>query len=64
YETAIKINDHKINNIQKENVEYVATACPTCVMHIQDNLLQHRSGEKARFVVEFLADSLRKAGTI
>ncbi|BCL61101.1 hypothetical protein DGMP_17940 [Desulfomarina profundi] len=64
YETAIQINNHKIKNIQKEYVEYVATACPTCIMHIQDNLLQHHSGEKARFVVEILADSLRKAGTI
>jgi glycolate oxidase iron-sulfur subunit len=33
-------------------------------MHIQDNLLQHESHEKVRFVVELLADSLRAAKTI
>jgi glycolate oxidase iron-sulfur subunit len=33
-------------------------------MHIQDNLLQHESHEKMRFVVELLADSLRAAKTI
>ncbi len=59
YSTAIKINNHKVRNIQEAEVDYVATACPTCVMHIQDNLLQHRSPEKVRFVVEILADSLR-----
>ena len=64
YDTAIKINNHKVKNIQDAEVDYVATACPTCVMHIQDNLLQHRSGEKMRFVVEMLADSLRAGGTI
>ncbi|WP_051305252.1 (Fe-S)-binding protein [Desulfogranum mediterraneum] len=64
YDTAIKINNHKIKNVQAAEVDYLATACPTCVMHIQDNLLQHGSGEKARFVVEMLADSLRAAKTI
>jgi glycolate oxidase iron-sulfur subunit len=33
-------------------------------MHIQDNLLQHGSPEKVRFVVEILADSLRAAKTL
>jgi len=42
----------------------VATGCPTCVMHIADNLAQHESDEKVRFVVEILADSLRSAGRI
>ncbi len=64
YDTAIKINNHKVKNIQAAEVDYVATGCPTCVMHIQDNLLQHESGEKMRFVVEMLADSLRAAKTI
>lgn len=64
YDTSIKINNHKVNNIQAAEVDYVATACPTCVMHIQDNLLQHESGEKVRFVIEMLADSLRAAKTI
>ncbi len=64
YDTAIKINNHKVDNIQAAEVDYVATGCPTCVMHIQDNLLQHESGEKMRFVVEMLADSLRAAKTI
>lgn len=64
YDTSIKINNHKVENIQAAEVDYVATACPTCVMHIQDNLLQHESKEKARFVVEMLADSLRSGGTI
>ncbi len=64
YDTSIKINNHKVKNIQDANVDYVATACPTCVMHIQDNLLQHDSLEQAKFVVEILADSLRVAGTI
>lgn len=64
YDTSIKINNHKIENIQNAEVDYVATGCPTCVMHIQDNLLQHESNEKARFVVEMVADSLRANGTI
>ncbi len=64
YETAIKINNHKVKNIQDAGVDFVATACPTCVMHIQDNLLQHESPEKVRYVVEILADSLRAADTI
>ncbi|OGR19106.1 MAG: hypothetical protein A2X81_18420 [Desulfobacterales bacterium GWB2_56_26] len=64
YDTAIKINNHKVKNIKDAGVEYVATGCPTCVMHIQDNLQQHESGEKVRFVVEMLADSLRAGGKI
>ncbi len=64
YDTAIKINNHKVKNIQAANVDYVATGCPTCVMHIQDNLIQHESPEKVRFVVEMLADSLRERKTI
>jgi glycolate oxidase iron-sulfur subunit len=64
YDTAIKINNHKVQNIRRAEVDYVATACPTCVMHIQDNLLQHQAGEKVRFVIELLADSLRAGGTI
>jgi len=64
YDTAIKINNHKVKNIQEANVDYVATGCPTCVMHIQDNLIQHESPEKVRFVVEMLADSLRETKTI
>ena len=64
YDTAIKINNHKVHHIREAGVDLVATACPTCVMHIQDNLLQHDSPENVRFVVEILADSLRAAGTI
>lgn len=64
YDTAIKINNHKVKNIQAADVDYVATGCPTCVMHIQDNLIQHESPEKVRFVVEMLADSLRETKTI
>ena len=64
YDTSIKINNHKIKDIQEAQVEMVATACPTCVMHISDNLAQHESSEKVRFVVEILADSLRAAKTI
>ena len=64
YDTAIKINNHKVKNIQDAHVDYVATGCPTCVMHIQDNLIQHESPEKMRFVVEMLADSLRAKKTI
>ena len=64
YDTAIKINNHKVKNIQAAKVDYVATGCPTCVMHIQDNLIQHESPEKVKFVVEMLADSLREKKTI
>lgn len=64
YDTAIKINNHKVENIRGAEVDYVATGCPTCVMHIQDNLQQHHSQEKTRFVVEMLADSLRAGGTL
>lgn len=64
YDTSIKINNHKIEDIQEAGVDMVATACPTCVMHISDNLQQHESTEDVRFVVEILADSLRAAKTI
>ncbi len=64
YETSIKINDHKIKDIQDAGVDIVATGCPTCVMHIDDNLAQHHSNEKAKFVIELLADSLRAKGTV
>ncbi len=64
YDTSIKINDHKIKDIQDAEVDMVATGCPTCVMHISDNLQQHESTEKVRFVVEILADSLKSAKTI
>ncbi|HKJ64620.1 MAG TPA: (Fe-S)-binding protein, partial [Desulfopila sp.] len=64
YDTAIKINNHKIKDIRDAKVDMVATGCPTCVMHIADNLAQHESDEKVRFVVEILADSLRSAGRI
>jgi glycolate oxidase iron-sulfur subunit len=64
YDTSIKINNHKIKDIKEAGVDMVATGCPTCVMHIADNLAQHESNEKVRFVVEILADSLRAARTI
>ncbi|WP_136797118.1 (Fe-S)-binding protein [Desulfosediminicola ganghwensis] len=64
YDTSIKINNHKIKDIQDAKVDMVATGCPTCVMHISDNLSQHESDENVRFVVEILADSLRAAKTI
>ncbi len=64
YETAIKIDNHKVRNIMDAEVDVVATGCPTCVMHIQDNLIQHQTDEKMRFVVEILADSMRAAGKI
>lgn len=64
YDTAIKINNHKVANIRDADVNMVATACPTCVMHIQDNLLQKESEENVRFVVEILADSMRAAKAI
>ncbi|WP_136810227.1 (Fe-S)-binding protein [Desulfosediminicola flagellatus] len=64
YDTSIKINDHKVKDIQDAKVDMVATGCPTCVMHIADNLAQHESKENVRFVVEILADSLRSAKTI
>lgn len=64
YDTSIKINNHKIKDIQDAGVDMVATACPTCVMHMADNLAQHESKEDVRFVVEILADSLRAAKTI
>ncbi len=64
YDTAIKINNHKIKDIGDAGVDMVATACPTCVMHIADNLKQHDRDENVRFVVEILADSLRAAKTI
>ncbi len=64
YDTSIKINNHKIKDIQDAEVDMVATGCPTCVMHISDNLQQHKSNEKVRFVVEILADSLKATKTI
>ena len=64
YDTAIKIDNHKVKNIQDAHVDYVATGCPTCIMHIQDNLQQHESPEKMRYAVEMLADSLRAGGKI
>lgn len=64
YDTAIKINNHKVKDIQAAGVNMVATACPTCVMHMSDNLAQHQSKEKVRFVIEILADSLRAKQTI
>ncbi|WP_136808925.1 (Fe-S)-binding protein [Desulfosediminicola flagellatus] len=64
YETSIKINNHKVKDIQDADVDLVATACPTCVMHINDNLAQHESKETSKFVIEILADSLRAAKTI
>ncbi len=64
YDTSIKINNHKVKNIQDAKVDMVATGCPTCVMHIADNLGQHESNENVRFVVEILADSLRATKTI
>ena len=59
YKTAIKINNHKIKNIKDSGAGTVATSCPSCTMHIQDNMLQHNMSGKVRFVVEILADSLK-----
>lgn len=64
YETAIKIDNHKVKNIMDADVDVVATGCPTCVMHIQDNLIQHHTDEKMKFVVEILADSMKAAKKI
>jgi len=51
-------------NITDNDVDCIATTCPTCVMLIQDNLLQHEFREKVRYVVEIHADSLGADHTI
>jgi len=58
YETAISINNRKMKNLKEMNVDILATACPICVMHNQDNIIQHKLPIKTRFVIDLLHEAM------
>ncbi|MBI4977196.1 MAG: (Fe-S)-binding protein [Spirochaetes bacterium] len=60
YTNSVAINRQKTTDIKNADTELVATGCPICVMHMQDNLIQNNLPQQTTFVIELLAESLRK----
>lgn len=54
YELSTKINDHKIEDIQETEAEYVVTGCGACKMHILDGLNRNHSSAKVLHTAELL----------
>jgi len=63
YDLSLKIGRHKVERIRETEAEVVATACPSCMIHLTD--LLKRAGLKTRVlhVSELLNSALRVSDT-
>jgi glycolate oxidase iron-sulfur subunit len=58
YETSKKIGDKKLPGIQKSGADLVASACPGCMMQLQDIIARDGSGQRVVHVLELVARAL------
>jgi glycolate oxidase iron-sulfur subunit len=63
YDLSLKIGRHKVERIRETQAEVVATACPSCIIHLTD--LLERAGSKTRVmhVCELMDLALRISDT-
>ena len=55
YETSKKIGAKKAVGIEKSNAEYVASACPGCLMQLQDTINHAGLPQKTIHIMELVA---------
>jgi glycolate oxidase iron-sulfur subunit len=63
YETSRKIGAHKAEAVSNSAAELVATACPGCIMQLQDTLNHAGLPQKVVHVVELLGEALAGENT-
>ncbi|MGF7183996.1 glycolate oxidase iron-sulfur subunit [Desulfitispora alkaliphila] len=62
YDLSKKINDKKAANIVATQADWVASACGSCLMHIEDGLARNNSNIKGFHIAEVLAQSYKNYG--
>lgn len=63
YQLSKRVNDEKIKHAQATEADYLITACPGCVMHLQDGLHRANSKMEVLHMVQLLAKAYR-GGTL
>jgi glycolate oxidase iron-sulfur subunit len=58
YETSKKIGAHKAEAVKNSAAELVATACPGCIMQLQDTLNHAGLPQKVVHVLELVGEAL------
>ncbi len=59
YDLSYKIGLRKRENILSTGAEIVTTACPACMLQLEDVLSQNNDNVKVKHVIEIYADSLK-----
>ncbi|MFQ6083869.1 MAG: (Fe-S)-binding protein [Candidatus Aminicenantia bacterium] len=54
YDISKKIAEKKIENANQTKAEYIVTACPGCILHLNDILTQNKSKQRAIHLTELL----------
>ena len=62
YETSKKIGARKMPGLQESGAELIATACPGCIMQLQDVINHAGLKVKAVHILELIAQALKGAG--
>ena len=59
YETSKKIGSRKLPGLEESGAELIATACPGCIMQLQDVINHSRLKVKAVHILELVAQALK-----
>jgi glycolate oxidase iron-sulfur subunit len=59
FETATKIAQRKVEDVNHTGAQTVATGCPACMMQLLDNLQRFGNGQHVKHYVSLLAESYR-----
>ncbi|MBQ3509894.1 MAG: LUD domain-containing protein [Peptococcaceae bacterium] len=62
YDVSRSVNDEKISRISDTGVQYVATGCPGCIMHLKDGLYRNQKNQEAVHIISLLAKAYRQGG--
>lgn len=61
YQLSMQILDKKLNNIEKTEAEYVASACPACEMQLGHGTRRRNMTQKVVHPIELLSEAYQKA---
>ncbi|MGB3211094.1 MAG: (Fe-S)-binding protein [Desulforhopalus sp.] len=59
YETSKAIGARKVNGLKESGAELIATACPGCIMQLQDTINHAGVQVRAVHILELMADALK-----
>lgn len=62
YETAVRINDRKIKNVQETGAAVLATSCPGCILHLRDGMERRGARVEVVHVVQLLEQAYSSRG--